>query len=229
MIVGSGLLATSFSPLFVNSEDVMIYAAGVSNSSCTDRKEFERERSRLSASLDAHASVGKFVYFSTCSLVDPELSDKPYASHKRAMEDLVRRHARHLILRLPQLAGRSINPHTLLNYLHARISRSERFSIWGRATRNIIDVDDVVRIGCHLIDDENVSRDTLNIANSTSYAVQDIVSTFERVCRKKAIYDIVEKGACCPIDVRRIAPILAEAGVDFSPAYLWNVLQKYYG
>jgi len=43
------------------------------------------------------------------------------------------------------------------------------------------------------------------------------------------VYDVVEKGACYPVDVRRIAPILTEAGVNFSPGYLWNVLHKYYG
>jgi len=228
MILGSGLLATSFSPAFARSDDVMIYAAGVSNSSCTDRQEFERERIRLTASLQAARAVRTFVYFSTCSLLDLELADKPYGSHKNAMEGLVRGHPGHLILRLPQLAGRSANPHTLLNYLHARISRSERFAIWSRATRNIIDVDDVVRIARYLIDAE-LSGDTLNVANTQSYPIKYIVSTLEQVCGKKAVYDVVEKGASYPVDVKRIEPILTEARVTFPSSYLQTVLQKYYG
>jgi nucleoside-diphosphate-sugar epimerase len=229
MIVGSGLLATSFSPAYASSAEVIIYAAGVSNSSCTDPREFERERARLTASLEAHRDVKTFVYFSTCSILDPELANKPYVSHKDAMEQLVKVHAGYLILRLPQLAGRSVNPHTLLNYLYARISRSERFSIWGNATRNIIDVDDVVKIARYLIDETKLTRDTVNIANIHNYPVNDIVSMMERVCGKKSIYDAIEKGASYPIDVQTIVPLLPAAGVEFCSSYLWNALRKYYG
>lgn len=67
------------------------------------------------------------------------------------MEALVTHHPRHLILRLPQVAGRTPNPHTLLNYLYARISRGESFRLWRNARCNIIDVDDVAAIGKHAI------------------------------------------------------------------------------
>jgi nucleoside-diphosphate-sugar epimerase len=229
MIVGSGLLATSFSPAYATSADVVIYAAGVSNSSCTDPREFERERARVTESLEACRDVKTFVYFSTCSISDPELANKPYVLHKGAIEQLVRAHAGYLILRLPQLAGRSVNPHTLLNYLYARISRSERFSIWGNAARNIIDVDDVVKIARYLINKTELRCDTVNIANIHNYPIKDIVSTMERVCGKNAIYDAIERGTSYPIDVQRIVPLLPEADVEFCSSYLLNVLRKYYG
>jgi len=229
MIVGSGLVATSFSPVYASAADVLIYAAGVSNSSCTDTREFERERARLTAALEYHPDVKAFVYFSTCSILDPELANKPYVSHKAAMEQLVRAHAGYLILRLPQLAGHSANPHTLLNYLYARISRSERFSIWGNAARNIIDVDDVVKIARYLIEATRLRCDTVNIANIHNYAIKDIVSMMERVCGKHAIYDAIERGASYPIDVQRIVPLLSEADVGFCSGYLLKVLRKYYG
>ena len=43
MLIGSGMLARAFSGAFLQREDVCIYAAGVSNSSCTDAHEFARE------------------------------------------------------------------------------------------------------------------------------------------------------------------------------------------
>lgn len=229
MIVGSGLLATAFAPAYAGRGEVVIYAAGVSNSSCTDPREFARERARVRAALEASREVKTFVYFSTCSILDPELANKPYVLHKDATEKLVRSHPGYLIVRLPQLAGRSPNPHTLLNHLHARISRSERFSIWANATRNIIDVDDVVKIARRIIDGHDLSRDTINIANIHNYAVTDIVSTMERICGKDAIYDAIDRGASYPVDVRRIVPILPDAGVEFGSSYLSNVLRKYYG
>ena len=131
------------------------------------------------------------------------------------MEQLVKAHTRYLILRLPQLAGHSANPHTLLNYLYARISRSERFSIWGNAARNIIDVDDVVKIARYIIDKTKLRSDTVNIANVYNYPIKDLVSTMERVCRKNAIYDVIERGTSTWIDVQTILPLLPEADVEF--------------
>ena len=47
MIIGSGLLARSFCDAYDDDDNVCIYAAGVSNSGCVDKKEFKRERARL--------------------------------------------------------------------------------------------------------------------------------------------------------------------------------------
>ena len=151
MLIGSGLLANAFSADFLHREDVCIYAAGVSNSSCTNAHEFVRERQRLVEALRQTRHVDAFVYFGTCSVADPEVRDMPYVQHKLAMERMVSRHPRSLILRLPQVAGKTPNPHTLLNYLYARISRSESFQLWSKAKRNIIDVSDVAVITQHLI------------------------------------------------------------------------------
>ena len=51
MIVGTGMLATAFAPLAAR-HDLLVHAAGVSNSRCTDTAAFERERMAVSRSLD---------------------------------------------------------------------------------------------------------------------------------------------------------------------------------
>lgn len=71
MLIGSGLLAQAFAIQFSQRDDVCIYAAGVSNSSCIDVQEFERERRLLSETLVKAKQTGVFVYFSTCSVGDP--------------------------------------------------------------------------------------------------------------------------------------------------------------
>ena len=68
MIIGSGLLAHAFSSAFLQRKDVCIYAAGVSNSSCTDAREFAREHQRLEQALRQAIHVDAFVYFGTCSV-----------------------------------------------------------------------------------------------------------------------------------------------------------------
>ncbi len=230
MIIGSGLLAQAFFSAFSKREDVCIYAAGVSNSSCTDAHEFARERQRLWEALRQTMHVDAFVYFGTCSVADPDARNTPYVQHKLAMEQVVHTHPQNLVLRLPQLAGKTPNPHTLLNYLYARISRSEAFSLWKKASRNIIDVTDIVTIAQQLIADSSGRNIVLNVANPVSYRVTEIVSVMEDVIGKPAVYDVIEeRGSEYQIDTSAILPVLNKSGVKFGDDYLTKVIVKYYG
>lgn len=227
MIAGSGLLATSFKEIGTR-RDVFVHAAGVSNSQCRDVREFARERDALLRSIEGGRDCDRFLYFSTCSIDDPSAVDSPYVAHKAAMERLVRGHPSHLILRLPQLAARTPNPHTLLNFLHARIARGERFAVWRNAHRNIIDCDDVRTLGAAAID-AGLRGATINIANSVAYEMVEIVATMERVVRGHAVYDLIDRGAPYPIDIAPISAWMANTGVSFDAGYLERVLRKYYG
>ena len=228
MIIGSGLLARAFHDEFFQREGVCIYAAGVSNSGCADLDEFARERQRLTETLKQTERTNTFVYFGTCSVVDPEMQTSPYVQHKLAMEQLVLMHPGNLILRLPQVAGRTPNPHTLLNFLYARISRSEKFNLWSKAKRNIIDVDDVVRIATHLIADRTIRNRPLNIANSVSYSMLEIVRAMERTLDKSAIYDVADRGTEYSIDINPISAILDKHDIGFGCEYLARTIDKYY-
>ena len=228
MIIGTGLIAHAFAPYGDALADACIYAAGVSNSACTDTREFERERLRLEAALVQTPVESLFAYFSTCSIGDPDAQASAYVRHKLAMEARVRGRDRHLILRLPQLAGATPNPHTLLNYLHARIARSERFTVWRGASRNIIDVDCAARIVVDLIVVERISGETINVASDRSTGVLDIVRAMETATGHRAIFDIMERGAGYVIDTNRIQASLRRCGLSFSGDYLQRTLSKYY-
>lgn len=229
MIIGSGLLANAFFPVFGNRQDVCVYAAGVSNSNCDNAQEFGRECRRLEDALRHAHFMDAFVYFGTSSVADPGAANTPYVRHKLAMEYLVRNFPRNLILRLPNVAGRTPNPHTLLNYLYARIARGESFALWGKAKRNVIDIDDVAVIAREMIEDRSARRITRNIANSSNYSLLDIVQAMESVLGKKAVFDVIEKGFEYSIDTSPISHFIEAAGVQFGENYLGNVLVKYYG
>jgi nucleoside-diphosphate-sugar epimerase len=228
MIIGSGLIAHAFKKSFSQREDVCIYAAGVSNSACSDVHEFARERQRLSAALHIAGQLNCFVYFGTCSVADAETRYTPYVLHKLAMEQLAASHPRSLILRLPQVAGKTPNPHTLLNYLYAHIARSESFRLWRQASRNIIDVDDVAAIAKLLISEKDVRNVTLNIASAVSYTMPEIVAAMEQSVGKPAIYELIDRGSGYSIDTRAIQHLLKNAGVQFDDGYLARVIGKYY-
>ena len=229
MIFGSGLLAFAFGPKFANSATSCVYAAGVSNSNCSDQREFDREQDRLMVAMGQHRSAELFLYFGTCSANGLLASTSPYVQHKIKMEKIVEEHPRYLILRLPQTVGKTENPHTLLNYIFARIIRSERFQVWKNARRNIIDVDDVVRIAIGLALEEGVRRECINVANFSDNAMVEIVELMAKVGGKNAIYDCVGKGDAYPIDTRRIREVSPRCGVVFGPKYLELVLRKYFG
>ena len=226
MIIGSGLLARAFAHLFAGSRESCVYAAGVSNSNCSDQREFDRERNRLMIAMEQHRLVDLFLYFGTCS-ANGSL-DSPYVQHKIKMEKTVAEHPRYLILRLPQTAGNTENPHTLLNYIFTRIIRSERFQIWSNAQRNIIDVDDVVQIAAGLALEEGVRRDCINVANFSDYSMSDVVTIMEKVVGKKALFDSLDKGDTYPIDTQRIYRVAQRCSVEFGPEYLESVIRKYY-
>jgi hypothetical protein len=224
------MIARAFFPIALEKQGaVCIYAAGVSNSSCTNEAEFDRERKRLSQALAQAIHADPFIYFGTCSVADPEVQKTPYVQHKLAMERLVETHPRHLIFRLPQVAGRTPNPHTLLNFLYARIARSERFTIWRNARRNVIDVDDVTSIARQIINKLSLRNNTLSIANPVGYPVLDIVRAMERAVGKPAVYDLLNRGSAYTIDAGESTSAAARAGIVFSADYLNLVIEKYYG
>ena len=229
MIIGSGMLARAFAAQYAATPDFWIYAAGVSNSGCSDPREFDRERGRLSAALRAGRQSDAFVYFSTCSISDPAAANSPYTRHKVAMEHLVSGHDKFLIIRLPQVAGRTPNPHTLLNYLYARMVRSEKFTVWTRATRNIIDIDDAAAIVTKILSNPGSRHSTLNVANSISYPIDKIIAVMEMVIGKPAVAERVDVGAAYEIDTSQITSIVSDLGLIFDDRYLEVVINKYYG
>jgi nucleoside-diphosphate-sugar epimerase len=226
MIVGGGMLARAFESYRDHSK-IVILASGVSDSTVTDVAQFERETTLLVKTLDKQCNK-LFVYFSTCSVVDPELSASPYVSHKLKMEALIRtQSSNHLIVRLPQVVGHGGNKNTLTNRLYASIRDCKRFELWRNAYRYIIDVDDVSAVANYMIDRSEYSNRIVNIA-SCQFSVFDIVRALENVTRRSATYIEVDKGASYHIDCYEAHKIAKLLNIQFDNAYLERVIRKYY-
>jgi len=226
MVIGNGMIAKAFSR-FRGDDRVLIFASGVANSGETDKDEFERERSALDDALRAH-SEKLFVYFSTCSVDDKDVSQSPYVKHKLRMEDFITRsHKDYLICRLPQVVGRSSNRATLVNYLHDRVMNSEPFVVWRNAVRYLIDVDDVERIISYLIEHRNLREKKLSIV-SRKYSVPEIIAVLTKITGRPARYSLVDKGT--PYDIAGSVPsrVLEELKISFDDSYLEKMLVKYY-
>lgn len=226
MIIGKGLIASAFNSQFIDDKNIIVFASGVSNSREFRREAFLRERQML---IDALCD-GKFVlYFSTCSINDPELHDTPYVAHKKEMESLVSSSKDYAIFRLPQVVGKTSNPNTLTNYLYKQIVSESTFQVWNHAKRNLIDVDDVALIVTHLIKKNLVNRITANVACPFSILIPHLVSVFEMVLGKKANYEIVEAGGAYSIDTNLSTEAASQIGLDFDSTYIEKLIRKHYG
>lgn len=226
MVVGNGLMAKTFA-IFQNSPSIIVFASGVSNSQETDESLFHKEQALfLKAAMKYPHCL--FVYFSTCSIGDPQQAETPYVLHKRTMERLIQDSVlSYLIFRLPQIIGRSDNPHTLGNYLYNQIVHGVHFKIWKHAKRYLIDAEDVARIGGLIITDKLFVNATINIA-LRQYSILEIVNVMELTVGRKGIYSVVDSGAAYQIDTLLIQPVIQQLRINNNADYLNSLISKYY-
>lgn len=219
------MMAQAFSGAFAADPWVLVFASGVSNSRATDAAQFQRERALLARALAA----GKVtVYFGTCSVDDPELRETPYVRHKLEMEKLVAAGKENLILRVPQAVGRTSNPHTLTNFVHAHIVSGSPFQVWRNARRNFIDVAHVAAIATSLVREMGLRGTTVNVAAPESTAMPELVRTFEKVLGREARCEMLDAGGAYPIDARLACDTARSLGIHFDQGYLTRTLASYY-
>lgn len=185
IVVGRGLLGSRFSREKSTLSNV-IFASGVSDSNSTSSLQFDRETTLLKSWLQRSQDL---VYFSTCSIDDPNMSGKPYVAHKLKMEELVLRNSGGIVLRLPQVVGRSDNKNTLVNFLVSKIFRGEFYTLYAGAIRNLIDIDDVVKLTMFLLENK-FPPGRYSFAMPIDYEVTEIVSCIEKVLRKSSLHKL---------------------------------------
>lgn len=224
MIVGEGMIARAFAH-FAKNEDVVVFASGVSNSAETDPSAFQREHELLLHHLQQdHAR--RLIYFGSCNVANPlQLSD--YFQHKRAMEELVSTSGNGFVFRLPQVVGHTRNRHTLTNHLYDCIRQGRPVSLWTRAQRNLIDVDDVSAIVGELLSRTELPR-VVSVASPWSMRMGTLIELFEEVIGKKAVVIPVDRGDSFEVDSRLAEHVAHDIGLDFGPDYPRRIIRKYY-
>ncbi len=221
MIIGSGLIAQSLQ--FIDQENHLFFASGVSNSLETRSSEFEREFMLLKKSIEKYSEC-KLLYFSTLSVNDQSKQDSQYVLHKLKLEEYIRNNTTsHLILRIGNIVGKGGNPNTLFNFLKTQISQGMTFTIHQRARRLLLDVDDVSKFLQTYGDDLN--NQTVNFAYPYYYDLKEIVQAIEIRMMKKANYTETDNGDFYKIDFDGTADGFF-TGID-ADEYLKNLAEKY--
>ena len=228
MVIGNGLMAKTFNS-YNNDEDIIIFGSGVSNSIETKSLEFEREYQLIKDTVAKYPNA-KLVYFSTCSIDDDCVNERPYVKHKIRMEHHIVSHINnHLILRVSNVVGSQGNANTILNFLVDAVKSGNEIELWKFAERNLIDADDIKLI----VDDvlkHNISNEIINIALRESVLVVAIVKQIESFLNTKAHIRFIDKGNSLQIDTSKIVASLdkIEELKGTKLQYINNLLLKYY-
>lgn len=227
MVIGNGMIANRFENYHKNN-DVIIFASGVSNSRETKKKNFERETNLLEKVINENPEK-HLVYFSTCSVADEGREQSPYILHKKNIERLIATEIKsYHIFRVPNVAGLSNNPYTLLNFLIFSILGDKQVTIWKNADRNIIGIDELYALADYLIKKDLYVNRTTNLANTINYTMTEILIEVENHLQKKADAVYEPKGTRQFIDVSNLSTAIRDLSINFNKEYLSRLLKKYY-
>jgi nucleoside-diphosphate-sugar epimerase len=144
------------------------------------------------------------------------------------MEQVVLSRGTALVLRLPQVVGPNANPHTLIKFIADSILHRRKMRILRNARRNLLDVEDLVRIVNIIVKKQIFDFEILNIASPISFTAVQIVQAMERALELEANYEMVEGGSTYEIDITRVLNLYREFGFAFDDNYLNMVISKYY-
>jgi len=240
-IIGTGFIARHFERLRSAYPHVLLFASGVSRSSCTDEPEFRREVDLLySALYHCRLHGRKLIYFSTSSDLmyggpgstgyedEPVFPRSAYGRHKLAMETVIRQSTvDYLILRLPSPVGQHQQPYQLVPALFHQIQRGV-VQIRRNVRRDIIDIEDVVAITDELIA-RDVSRQVINVASGVAVLVEEIVDHLA-ACSPSFVLRSYSDGndAYQVSNAKLLAYLQNPAALGFDRTYYQRVIDKYY-
>lgn len=229
MIIGNGLIANGFN-FYKDDKRVLIFASGVSNSNENSELAFEKEKNLLMQARESKDLDDNylFVYFSTTSVLDPSQINNYYVNHKKNMESFVKESDKFIIFRLPQIAGKSNNSNTLINFLYQKITSGEKFDLWLNAKRDVIDIEDTFKICHQIIQEGNELNKVINIGTGINHSIEAVVNCLEELTGKKTLYEEKKLGSVFNCDLDLSIRTATKLSLNFKNDYLSKTLKKYY-
>lgn len=227
MIIGNGLLANCLKGY--DRSDILFLASGVSDSKCDDSAEFERERMLLVDQINRNQEK-LIVYFSTCSIHDPAMSDNMYVRRKLEYEALVQSQCQHyLIVRVSNLVGKGGNPNNIFNFFLNSVYEGKSFRLWANAKRNLILTEDFARILSDILQNrlEEKANSVIHIFNPRYYTALEIVEGIESFTGKKAIFELVDKASEAHVIDSLAETEFNHLGID-TENYLMRILETHF-
>lgn len=225
MIVGDGLIASLFTKH--DRDNVIFFASGVSNSLETREEEFLREENLIRETI-AENPDKIFLYFSTCSIYDSSKTESQYVLHKLKMEQIIAQLCpKYLVLRLSNAVGKGGNPNLLMNYLVRSAQSGETINVHTKATRNLIDTEDIRNIVLDLVEQQNFNK-IINVAYPSNYSIVEILEIIEKFFNLKLNLNLIKEGSGYQINIPDVEQYFIKHQLTNKDAYLCKILEKYY-
>lgn len=225
MIVGKGLISSLFTSH--DRENIIFFASGVSNSLETRIEEFLREENLIKNTITENPDK-TFVYFSTCSIYDSSKTGSDYVLHKLKMEQLIKKScSQFLILRVSNAVGKGGNPNLLMNYIVRAVNNDETINVHTKATRNLIDVDDIRNVTFDLLKSQSFNK-IINVAYIKNYSIIEVLEIVEKFYNKNVNTNLIKSGSGYDINIPDIESYFIENNLINKENYLLGILKKYY-
>lgn len=225
MIIGRGLIASLF--IDEDRDDIIFFASGVSNSLEDNPQEFLREENLIKKTMEENPDK-LFIYFSTCSIYDSSKTGSDYVLHKLKMEQLIKNSCKkYLILRVSNAVGNGGNPNLLMNYLIRSIKNNETINVHTKATRNLIDAEDIKNITFQLIEKSELNK-IVNVAYVQNYTIIEILEIIERFYNTNIYLNLIKSGSGYDINIPDVEDYFRINNLNNKESYLCRILEKYY-
>ncbi|WP_312760835.1 NAD-dependent epimerase/dehydratase family protein [Epilithonimonas sp.] len=225
MIFGRGLIASLFRDM--DQENIILFASGVSNSLEDNPQEFLREENLIKKTMEENPDK-LFIYFSTCSIYDSSKTGSDYVFHKLKMEQLIKNSCRkYLILRVSNAVGNGGNPNLLMNYLIRSVKNNDTINVHTKATRNLIDAEDIKNITFQLIEKSELNK-IVNVAYVQNYTIIEILEIIERFYNTNIYLNLIKSGSGYDINIPDVEDYFRINNLNNKESYLCRILEKYY-
>ena len=127
-IIGKGFIAKNLLKInsTINQNGMIVYAAGISNSQTKSKKQFVKEI-KLFKNFTKKNYKSKIMYISTADVSNNLKNRTKYVKNKIKIEKIIKKNFNHfIILRIPQLIGKSSNKNTLINFFYNKIKEKKK-------------------------------------------------------------------------------------------------------
>jgi nucleoside-diphosphate-sugar epimerase len=230
-IVGKGFIAKN---LFKIKKKIfysgyIVYAAGISNSNTKSKTQLLREIKSFKSFSEINSSK-KIIYISTADITNNLKNKSRYVKNKLKIEKMIKKlFKNYVILRLPQIIGKSNNKNTLINYFYYRIKKNKKIKLITNVKRNILDIDDVVKMIKIIIMNKKITNKIITLSNKYSSKPIEIIKILEKKLGKKG--NIVFKKSLKEnwrLNFSKNIIYFNKANIHFDSNYLVKAIDKYY-
>ena len=226
MIIGKGMIAKAMKD--IDDDSYIFFCSGVAKSNEINEFEFDKEKELLTRFYQTDKCL---IYFSSYFVNFNSYLEIAYYKHKYEIENIIQSNFKNFkIFRLPQVVGFSHNKSTLANFIYNSILQDTTIKVLTGAVRNLIDIDDIVKVVSYINKNNLFDNSILNVVGTKNYNIIDVISCMEDILHKKALIELQDNNEQ-NLDIlisNEMDVLYKTLNISFDDAYLKKLFSKYY-